>query len=88
MTADILPSATKPPIASLFARLASVLPGRPETPEPWMLGSSPQSALWAAELGLPYAFADFINPHGAAFARRYRETFVPGAYVPAAPPLS
>ena len=38
------------------------LPGLPERPEPWLLGSSPQSALWAAELGLPYSFADFINP--------------------------
>ena len=48
-----------------FARLAKTLPGRPERPEPWLLGSSPQSALWAAELGLPYAFADFINAGGA-----------------------
>ena len=48
-----------------FARLAATLPGAPERPEPWLLGSSPQSALWAAELGLPYAFADFINPDGA-----------------------
>src|SRR3954471_24422503 len=48
-----------------FARLGGVLPGRPERPEPWLLGSSVQSALWAAELGLPYAFADFINPAGA-----------------------
>jgi luciferase family oxidoreductase group 1 len=58
-----------------FARLAGVLPGRPETPEPWLLGSSPQSALWAAELGLPYAFADFINPGGASIAATYRERF-------------
>src|SRR5436853_516344 len=43
-----------------FARLAGMLPGRPELPAPWLLGSSPQSALWAGELGLPYAFADFI----------------------------
>jgi luciferase family oxidoreductase group 1 len=57
--------------------LAAVLPGRPETPEVWLLGSSPQSGLWAAELGLPYAFADFINPHGAEIASRYRETFTP-----------
>ena len=53
-----------------FARLAKTLPGRPERPEPWLLGSSPQSALWAAELGLPYAFADFINPSGARDRRR------------------
>jgi luciferase family oxidoreductase group 1 len=58
-----------------FARLAETLPGRPELPEPWLLGSSPQSALWAAELGLPYAFADFINPGGAAIADSYRSRF-------------
>lgn len=59
-----------------FARLAA-LPGRPHRPEPWLLGSSPQSGLWAAEAGLPYAFADFINPAGAEIARRYRDTFTP-----------
>jgi luciferase family oxidoreductase group 1 len=59
-----------------FARLAE-LPGRPETPEPWLLGSSPQSAIWAAELGLPYAFADFINPGGADIAGDYRARFEP-----------
>lgn len=47
------------------------------SPEPWLLGSSPQSAVWAAELGLPYAFADFINPEGAAYAAYYREHFQP-----------
>src|SRR5271169_4316090 len=58
-----------------FARLAQTLPGRPERPEPWLLGSSQQSAIWAAELGLPYAFADFINPKGAEIAALYRERF-------------
>ena len=58
-----------------FARLATTLPGRPEKPEVWLLGSSLQSAVWAAELGLPYAFADFINPNGAEAARVYRERF-------------
>jgi luciferase family oxidoreductase group 1 len=58
-----------------FARLAETLPGRPDAPEPWLLGSSHQSALWAAELGLPYAFADFINPRGAEIASLYRERF-------------
>ena len=51
-----------------FARL-SALPGLPHAPEPWLLGSSPQSGIWAAELGLPYAFADFINPDGRADRR-------------------
>src|SRR4051812_1164418 len=62
-----------------FAELAKTLPGFPERPEPWLLGSSPQSGIWAAEVGLPYAFADFINPHGAAIAARYREEFTPSA---------
>jgi luciferase family oxidoreductase group 1 len=61
-----------------FARLSRSLPGLPERPEPWLLGSSVQSALWAAELGLPYAFADFINPRGAEIAARYRERFAAG----------
>src|SRR6059058_1888726 len=48
-----------------FARLAD-LPGGPGSrPELWLLGSSPQSAIWAAELGLRYSFADFIKPGSA-----------------------
>ncbi len=57
-----------------FKRLAA-LPGLPERPEPWLLGSSPQSAIWAGELGLPYSFADFINPQGADIAKSYRDHF-------------
>ena len=45
------------------------------SPEVALLGSSPQSAIWAAELGLPYVFADFINPQGASLAMYYREHF-------------
>ena len=59
-----------------LARLAA-LPGGPERPELWLLGSSPQSAIWAGELGLPYVFADFINPAGAEIAQLYRDRFVP-----------
>lgn len=69
------------PRGHAFARL-SALPGSPEHPEPWLLGSSPQSGVWAAEVGLPYAFADFINPTGSAIARRYRESFEPSAAAP------
>jgi luciferase family oxidoreductase group 1 len=43
----------------------------------WLLGSSAQSAIWAAELGLPYVFADFINSEGAAIAAEYRRLFRP-----------
>jgi luciferase family oxidoreductase group 1 len=59
-----------------FRRLAA-LPGGSERPDVWLLGSSPQSGIWAAELGLPYSFADFINPAGAAIAHAYRERFTP-----------
>jgi luciferase family oxidoreductase group 1 len=65
------------PAGHPFARLTA-LPGLPHRPAPWLLGSSPQSAIWAGELGLPYAFADFINPHGAEIAALYRQRFTPG----------
>ena len=58
-----------------FARLAATLPGLPERPEPWLLGSSAQSALWAGELGLPYAFADFISPRSMEITELYRQRF-------------
>ena len=56
-----------------FSRLGHALPSGDERPEIWLLGSSPQSAVWAAQLNLPYAFADFINPRGAEIARSYRQ---------------
>lgn len=52
----------------LLARVRGIA----ERPDVWLLGSSPQSGIWAAELGLPYAFADFINPRGADIVARYR----------------
>ena len=59
-----------------FRELAK-LPGLPHVPEVHLLGSSPQSGIWAGQLGLPYVFADFINPQGAAIAARYRDEFTP-----------
>ncbi len=64
-----------------FHRLAAILPGRPELPVPWLLGSSPQSAIWAGQLALPYAFADFINAEGAEIAKLYRERFEPNHHL-------
>jgi luciferase family oxidoreductase group 1 len=55
-------------LVELMGYLEAGLPAQPERPELWLLGSSPQSAIWARELGIPYAFADFINPNGAEFA--------------------
>jgi len=57
-----------------FAKLVSL---HFESPEVSLLGSSQDSCVWAAELGLPYVFADFINPQGAPMARYYREHFHP-----------
>ena len=68
------------PASHPFARLGATLPGRPEAPRPWLLGSSEQSAIWAGQLGLPYAFADFINPSGAAAAEIYRAHFQPSGW--------
>src|SRR4051812_9728279 len=58
------------------------LPGLPAAPELWLLGSSPQSALWAAQLGIGYSFADFINPGGAEIAELYRDRFTRGERLP------
>ena len=47
-------------------------------PELWLLSSSGQSGLFAAQLGMRFAFAQFINPHGGpAAVRQYRERFRP-----------
>ena len=64
-----------------YARLSD-LPGNPELIEPWLLGSSAQSGIWAAQLGLPYMFADFIHAAGESIAARYRQDFVPSANCP------
>jgi luciferase family oxidoreductase group 1 len=66
-----------------FAALAAHLPGAPETPEVWLLGSSPQSGLWAADVGLPYMFADFISPTGADIMARYHRDYSPKGRAPA-----
>jgi luciferase family oxidoreductase group 1 len=59
-----------------FARLTQ-LPGAPGRAEVWLLGASPESALWAAEWGLPYSVADFINPGTGGSGQLYREKFQP-----------
>jgi luciferase family oxidoreductase group 1 len=61
-----------------FASLSDTLPdGHGGSPDVWLLGSSMDSALWAAEEGLPYCFADFINSDGAEMAEQYRRRFKP-----------
>jgi luciferase family oxidoreductase group 1 len=54
-------------------------------PEVWLLGSSDYSGALAAQLGLPFAFAHFINAHGGdAVCQYYRERFRPSAREPVA----
>jgi luciferase family oxidoreductase group 1 len=51
-------------------------------PEVWMLGSSPSSAMLAAQKGLPYTFAQFINGEdGPQYTQAYRNNFVPSDYL-------
>jgi luciferase family oxidoreductase group 1 len=70
------------------AELAALLEGthrpvrlQPEVetvPEVWLLGSSDYSGALAAELGLAFAFAHFINPRGGdAVSSAYRDLFKP-----------
>ncbi len=62
-----------------LAELLGYFAKDPHAPPVELLGSSAQSAVWAAELGLPYVFADFINPAGAPLAAWYRDHFQPSA---------
>ncbi len=51
-------------------------------PDVWILGTSPSSAVLAADKGLPYSFALFINGEGGEeYMRTYRKHFKPSAYL-------
>ncbi|WP_276355661.1 LLM class flavin-dependent oxidoreductase [Cohnella caldifontis] len=55
-------------------------PSIPTAPEIWLLGSSGDSARFAAILGTSYAFAEFFGtPGGEEAVRYYREHFEPNA---------
>ena len=54
------------------------------SPEIWLLGSSDYSARLAAELGLPFSFADFFgntSEYGPQVAEIYRRNFRPSQYI-------
>lgn len=54
------------------------MPSGETMPELWLLGSSPASAEYAAELGWGFCWAHFINPErGEAIVQMYRERFQP-----------
>ncbi len=62
-----------------FSRI-EISPDYPGAPEVWMLGSSMWSAAAAAQVGLPYAFAHFIDPTPTRQAiEYYRAHFRPSA---------
>jgi len=71
--------------APFTEQLAAVrpMPMVDEPPALWMLGSTDEGARLAAHFGLPFCFAHFINPEGAARAcDLYRENFQPGGVCP------
>ena len=60
-----------------FARV-TVQPKIDQAPEVWVLGSSDFGGALAAQLGLRFTFAHFINAHGGEqVARAYRDEFRP-----------
>jgi luciferase family oxidoreductase group 1 len=70
------------PADHLFATLKDTLPsGHGGSPDLWLLGSSPDSAAWAAQTGLPYCIADFINSDGLPLADIYRRNFRPSRWL-------
>jgi luciferase family oxidoreductase group 1 len=59
-----------------FSRI-ELSPAMPGAPDVWLLGSSLWSADAAAQLGLPYSFAHFIDPtHTRAAIEHYRSHFI------------
>ena len=64
-----------------FSRI-EISPAMPGAPEVWLLGSSPWSASAAAQFGLPYAFAHFIDPEPTRLAvELYKSRFIPSVYL-------
>lgn len=52
------------------------------TPAPWVLGTSPASATYAGQRGLPYAFGGFLDPRGLVPAlTAYHASFQPSRWV-------
>lgn len=65
------------PVTEGFEKLTAT-PRATTVPEVWMLGSSADSASYAARFGLPFSFAHFIAPQPAVDVMRlYRTQFRP-----------
>ena len=62
--------------------LVNAVPRVASRPTPWVLGTGPTSAAYAARRGLPFAFACFIhNEHLAEATQRYVAGFQPSRYL-------
>ncbi len=82
---DAFPALTAKLSEYLWSESASpvVSPRPPETIPLWMLGSSADSAVLAAQRGLPYNLALFINPQAdARLIGWYKSNFQPSAAQP------
>ncbi len=66
-----------------FAKVRA-MPTGPTAPEPWLLGSSDQSAALAAHFGVAFSFAHVINADGGAeVTRAYAREFKPSPWLAA-----
>ncbi|MDA0786734.1 MAG: LLM class flavin-dependent oxidoreductase [Proteobacteria bacterium] len=71
--------ADEPPVTKPFKDVRAT-PAVAQTPEVWLLGSSDQSAAYAAHFGLAYSFAHFIAPQVITpVLNYYRDKFEPSA---------
>jgi luciferase family oxidoreductase group 1 len=67
----------RPPATEAFGRVRAT-PKAPGAPELWLLGSSDQSAAYAAHFGMAFSFAHFIAPQFAVpVLKYYRDQFKP-----------
>jgi len=70
------PGSDDRPYADTFAS-----PATSEPAQPWVLGTSPTSARYAASRGLPYAFGGFLDPRGMIPAlTAYHQGFRPSRW--------
>lgn len=69
------------PSASRYAGMRAY-PQTPRPPQPFVLGASGSTAQGAAEAGLGFTFAHFINPtlRGAHASKAYRQAFKPSDF--------
>lgn len=86
--ADMMAFLSDEPPASEPFKAVRATPSVSSIPEVWLLGSSDQSATYAAHFGLAYTFAHFITPQASApVLDYYRANFKPSGSL-AAPKAS